>query len=88
MATAREVAEWMAKQLVQFGELYQADAVGEIEERFGDDHVYENANGNPAISKDVLAEFRKLTPDYVWVRSERYWRKRETCDESGRMQDI
>lgn len=84
---AREVAEWMLNKLNQDGILYQEDAAFEIESQFGEEFVYINDNGNTAISKRVLAEFRKLTEDtVVWVRGEKYWRRRESYDEQGRGQ--
>ena len=53
--------------------LYQETAVYDIADKFGEEFIYYNANGNAAISKDVLADFRRLTGDsVVWVRSERY----------------
>ena len=83
--SAKTVAEWMVSQIAEKGELYQEDAAYHIQQHFGNDFVYINDNGNLAIAKPVLAEFRKLTPaDVVWVRSERYWRRRESFDESGK----
>lgn len=68
--------------------LYQEIAVAEIETRFGASFVYENENGNLAISREVLAAFRKLTENsVVWERGERCWRMRERFDERGRAQD-
>ena len=83
--TAKTVAEWMFRELAEKRELFQSDAVYYIQQHFGDGFVYENDNGNLGIAKPVLGEFRKLTAnDVVWVRSERYWRRREACDESGK----
>lgn len=49
--------------------------------------MYFNDNGNVAIGKDVLKEFRQLTEGVaVWIRGGRYWRKRERGDEPGRGQ--
>ena len=87
MAEVNEIAEWMAAEVRRVGELYQEDAVDQIERKFGSDYVYDNENGNPAISKSVLAEFRNLTAeDIIWVRGDRYWRRREEGDEPGRQQ--
>lgn len=88
MATSREVADWMLEQLKREDTLHQESVVGDIEDKFGDEFVYENENGNLAISKGVLAEFRKLTGEtVVWSRAERFWRFREDHDEPGRQQD-
>lgn len=88
MTTAADVAKWMMSELEKEGILDQESAVGDIEQKFGSAFVYENQNGNLAISKDVLSEFRKLTEDIVvWVRSDRCWRFREKYDDPGRRQD-
>jgi hypothetical protein len=85
--TAPQVAAWMAEKLRLEGEIYQDDIAPEISSCFGGDYTYENELGNLAISKDVLAEFRKLTGDKViWERGRRLWRFREQGDEPGRMQ--
>lgn len=88
MATAHDVAQWMLAELTRDGTLYQEQAVWDIQQTFGDEHVYENENGNMAISRTVLAEFRKLTKgSAVWSRSERFWRLREEYDADQRQQD-
>jgi hypothetical protein len=74
----------MAAELDRETYLYQEAVVWVIEQKFGRDFVYENEAGNLAISKKVLAEFRKLTPNVVWERGERLWRKRERYDPAGR----
>lgn len=84
----REVAEWLYEKLKKQGYLYQEEAVYEILEKFGEAFIYENENGNPAINRKVLKEFRKITDNgVVWVRSEKMWRFREEGDSEGRMQD-
>lgn len=50
------------------------------------DLTYTNDNGNLGIDKRVLLEFNKLTPDVVWSRGSRHWRKREDHDEPGKRQ--
>lgn len=80
-ADEREVAQYMKDQLAQVGYLYQDVAVSKIEAKFGREFVYVNANGNPAISRSVLAEFKKLTPEAVWERGSRCWRRRESYDD-------
>ena len=72
---------------VQQGDLYQEEAVYEILDRFGEEFVYENENGNWAISKPVLREFQKLTEEtVVWERGGRFWRKRQEYDPKGKRQ--
>jgi hypothetical protein len=86
--TASEVAEWMLSELGEKGNLYQDEVAWRIKEKFGDVFVYDNENGNPAIAKNVLGAFRKITTDdVVWSRGERCWRKREPTDVAGRQQD-
>ena len=87
MATPTEVAEWMVRQFETQDYLYREDVVYQIEEIFGPEFIYENENGNQAIDKKVLREFRKLTEeDVVWERGERTWRKRELGDPPGKRQ--
>jgi len=85
--TAKDVAAWMAKQMTTGALLYQETVVGEIRDEFGADFVYENDNGNLAIAKEVLKEFRILTPDVVWMKGERAWRKKEPNESGGRTVD-
>jgi hypothetical protein len=68
-----EVAQWMVEQLdgqgpgssYLSGVLYQDDAADGISAIFGGEFIYTNENGNPAIRKDVLKEFRRLRGDNV-----------------------
>jgi hypothetical protein len=81
MATPLEVARCMTDKVLTENDLYQEDAVDEIAEKFGEEHVYENKNGNLAISQKVLDKFKELTKDtVVWQSRGRYWRKREPSD--------
>lgn len=81
------VARWMLDQVEREGELYQETAVYDLERQFGEDFVYENESGNPAIDKRVLKAFRKISEEsVVWERGERRWRMREETDEPGRRQ--
>jgi len=87
MSKEKEIAKWMFEQLDAQLELYQEDVVYDITRKFGDKYVYDNENGNPAISRDVLKEFRKLTEKtVVWDRGGRFWRKRKSYDEEGKRQ--
>lgn len=83
--TPTSVAIWMLEKLKANDVLYQSETVYDIEEIFGETFVYENEHGNPAISRAVLAEFRRLTEaTVVWDRSERAWRWRDQYDGAGR----
>lgn len=88
--TAKDVANFIIHRLSEDEILYQEVVVYEIQEKFGDEFVYINQNGNPAIERKVLAEFRKLTEGkVVWSRGERYWRFKEDYDDPhSRMTDV
>lgn len=80
---AKEVAEWMVEQMGKSHWLYQETVVWHMKQKWGDEYVYTNQNGNPAISKAVLKEFRKLTEDtLVWERGERAWRHKKPHETS------
>ncbi len=85
MTTPREVAEWMLGELNREDCLHQEAVVSDIESKFGEEFVYTNENGNLAIRRQVLKEFRSISgDDVVWDRTEFMWRKRESHDEPGR----
>lgn len=87
MFTPTDVAKWMLDEVTKDRELSQSDAAWEIEHKFGEEFIYTNDNGNPAISKAVLKEFRKLTEDkVVWEKSSRAWRLRDETDTPGKRQ--
>ncbi|RJO63104.1 MAG: hypothetical protein C4542_00615 [Dehalococcoidia bacterium] len=81
----KNVAIFMLQELNRVNYLYQETVVWQIKEKFDDRYVYDNQNGNLAISKDVLREFRLLTGDnVVWERGSRLWRKRASYDMPGK----
>ena len=81
MSNRKEVAEWMLSELKEVKNLDQEVAVYKINQKFGDDFVYQNENGNLAIDKGVLKEFRKLTEGMVvWGRGYKQWRFRKDYD--------
>ncbi len=59
--TAADVARWMLEQVQADQWLDQETAVWEIEKRFGAAFVYDNENGNPAIDKRALKEFKAIS---------------------------
>jgi hypothetical protein len=80
----RFVAEWMAEQINDGGELYQSHAATEIKRQFGSSFLYTNENGNEAIDRGVLTHFHRLTDQsVVWERGRRLWGKRLRQDEPG-----
>jgi len=76
----------MVAQIQAHGELYQDQAFHDIEQMFGPEFAYVNDRGSLSIDAAVLRAFNKLTPDIVWSRTYRYWRRREPGDDPGRMQ--
>lgn len=86
--TALEVAEWMVQQIEQRGWLYQSQAVQEIRRQFGEQFLYPNRNGNPAIDKQVMKLFNERTKEnVVWVAHRRgLWRNRRPGDKPSRAQ--
>jgi ribosomal protein S19E (S16A) len=85
-ATSTEIAEWMLRQFEAIGWLRQSNVAVQILTKFGDKYVYRNKNRNYAINKDILDEFRRITPDnVVWSRSRQQWRRRRAGDPPGRM---
>jgi hypothetical protein len=87
-ATPADVARWMRDELDRTGSLRQAEAAEGIEREFGPSFIYVNENGNPAIDKRVLREFRELTEDdVIWDRWEYQWRHRQPGDAPSRKQD-
>ncbi|MEW2425902.1 hypothetical protein AB0911_35815 [Streptomyces nigra] len=86
-ADAQAAARWMLTQVTENGELWQTDAADRIASDFNEGLTYINDNGNLAISKEVLAAFRKLSEEtVVWERGSRFWRRREEYDPEGRRQ--
>ncbi|MEH6718463.1 MAG: hypothetical protein V7704_06235 [Aurantimonas endophytica] len=84
--TVEAAARYMVELLERSGELRQDEAVSKLRAKFRDEYVYLNGNGNLAIQPAVLKRFKKLTPDYVWFRPSRYWRRRQWGDQPRRLQ--
>lgn len=71
----------------QDGWLNQDEAVHEVETFGGPGYIKINANGNEAITSDILKAFRKLTgQSVVWTQEDRAWRWREDGDLPSRKQ--
>jgi hypothetical protein len=69
------------------GVLYQEETAHLLREKFGEEYTYINENGNLAIDRTVLKEFRALTEKtVVWERGERLWRTRERFDTPNKRQ--
>jgi len=82
--TPEDVALWMIDELEKTGQLYQWEAILELQSRFGDDFIYLNESGNFAIDRRVLRAFRTRTEDtIVWRRTECCWARRGPHDPPG-----
>jgi hypothetical protein len=74
----------MQARFAQEGYLGQDEAADLIAEAGGDELLTTNNNGNIAIDKSVLAEFRKLTAETaVWMKSARAWRERDPMTDAA-----
>ena len=81
MPNPKTIAKWMLEELTREETLYQEEVVNDIVSKFGEEFAYINNNGNLAIDKQVVLEFRILTEKtVVWERGERFWRFREDYD--------
>lgn len=89
MTTVEDVAQWMVEEMWRRkGALEQATAAEQIQRKFGKEFVYENENGNLAISRRVLAAFELFSGNgIVWSRGDRLWRDRRPADKPGREQE-
>lgn len=81
--TPTDAAKWMVQELEHVKWLDQDHVAAHLSDA-APGLVYINDNGNYGIDKRVLSAFKAMTPDVVWSRSERHWRKREDCDEPGK----
>lgn len=84
-SAVQQPANWMRQQIDKNGVLYQDEAAAEITSRFGEECTHQNDNGNLAINREVLKQFRAATEEtVVWDSAERMWRRREIYDSVGR----
>lgn len=76
-----QIAKWLHDKIMFENWVTQRDAVREIEEKFGEEYIYTNVNGNPAISRGVIKEFARLKGDnIVWNRSTFEWHVKTDAD--------
>jgi len=87
-ATDREIASFMLKLYNEENFLLQKVAALEILEKFGEAYVSFNKNRNLAIDKNILGEFKKLTPTAIWDRHLKAWREKENDDPDKSRQTI
>jgi len=86
MENDRTVAKFMLQYLTENKYMYHEDIAWEIKQKFGESFCYQNKNGNMSISKNVLKEFRDLTPNVVWERDNRCWRFKENYETTKKRQ--
>ncbi|HAG3253118.1 TPA: hypothetical protein H2U89_000558 [Salmonella enterica] len=80
-----QAVHWMIQSLQKDGCLYQDDVVDHLVKTKSEVLLIENADGNLALSRQILTLFMKHTADdVVWVKPRRYWRYRVAEDEPGR----
>lgn len=84
--TEEDAARWMLEQFEEFGFLYQEGAASHLFQLRDDRLAYFDKNSNLCIGKRVLAIFNQLTPDAVYERSDKFWRRRLETDQPGRLQ--
>lgn len=75
----------MMSSLQRDGCLYQEDVVDYLIKEDNEQHLKENADGNQALSTEVINKFRVDSGEsVVWVKPDKYWRYRVPEDEEGR----
>ncbi|GKJ89907.1 TPA: hypothetical protein MCW73_001753 [Klebsiella pneumoniae] len=80
-----QAVNWMLIKIQKDGCLYQDDVVDHLVKAKSEELLVENADGNLALSRQILNLFMKHTAeDVVWVKPQRYWRYRVAEDEPGR----
>lgn len=84
--TEDEAARWMVDQYEQAGYLYQDEAASHLFQLNDERLAYFDASSNLCVGKKVLAVFNTLTPDAVYERSGKFWRRRLETDQPGRQQ--
>ncbi|MGW5841116.1 DUF6953 family protein [Methylorubrum extorquens] len=84
--TLQEAAEWMLYQYEAKGFLYQEEAATHLLHHQDEELAYYDHNGNVCVGKAVLVAFNKLTPDAVYERAAKFWRRRLPSDQLGRQQ--
>ena len=81
-----DAARWMLKRYEEVGFLYQEEAASHLF-NLQDEHLaYFDKNSNLCLGKGVLAIFNSLTPDAVYERAGKFWRRRLETDQPGRQQ--
>ena len=84
--THEDVARWMLSQYEEHGFLYQETVATHLFQLRDPELVYWDKSSNLCIAKPILKRFNELTPDAVYERAQKFWRKRLKTDQPGRLQ--
>ena len=84
--TEEEAANWMLEQYEELGFLYQEGAATHLFQLADERLAYFDQGSNLCVGKGVLAIFNRLTPDAVYERAGKFWRRRLETDQPGRQQ--
>jgi hypothetical protein len=84
--TEDEAARWMLSEYEAVGFLYQESAASHLFQLNDEALAYFDASSNLCVSKGVLKIFNALTPDAVYRRAGKFWRRRLETDQPGRQQ--
>jgi len=88
MASPKDVALWILRQIEQHGYAYQQIIAPQISQQFGPEFVYKNKSLGLSLTPAVLRSFNTLTGDgVVWERSVKRWVARRSHHKPGRQQD-
>lgn len=84
--TEDEAARWMLAEYEAAGFLYQESAASHLFQLKDEALAYFDASSNLCVGKGVLKIFNGLTPDAVYERAGKFWRRRLETDQPGRQQ--
>ena len=84
--TEEEAARWMLAEYELAGFLYQESAASHLFQLNDEALAYFDASSNLCVGKGVLKIFNALTPEAVYERSDKFWRRRLETDQPGRQQ--
>jgi len=71
---SNEIAQWMLDEVKEQGMLPQETVVSYIKEKYGEQYLYTNENGNLSIDKEVKKLFKKMHRGQVaWDRDGFFW---------------
>jgi hypothetical protein len=84
--TEDQAAQWMLREYEKFGFLYQDLVASHLFHLRDSKLAYFDKSSNLCVGKGVLAKFNALTPNAVYERSGKFWRRRLATDEAGRQQ--